>query len=51
MRLVIFILLQLVFDYSFGQPWYSKTYNVIGGQEVAKAMELNGDSIIRNNIR
>jgi hypothetical protein len=46
MRLVIFILLQLVFDYSFGQPWYSKTYNVTGGQEVAKAMELNGDTII-----
>lgn len=46
MRLAIILQLLFIFDYSFCQPWFSRTYDVTGGQEVAKALALDGDSII-----
>lgn len=45
-RLIILLFLIFTFHYSIGQPWYSRTYNITGGQEAAKALAINGDSIV-----
>lgn len=44
MRLVMFLFLMLTFHHGLGQPWFSRTYNITGGHETAKAMALNGDT-------